>query len=69
MSEVIWRAVRRWFAALAAAVLLACFQTACEPQPAAARQRDAAEADQAWQAVYGSLTETEILEKGVVYEP
>lgn len=41
---------------------------ACHPVAATAEQRDAREADQNWEAVYGTMSETDKI-TGVVLEP
>jgi len=48
--------------------ILTVMLAACQPVTATAEQRDALEADQNWEAVYGGMSETDKI-TGVVLEP
>ena len=48
--------------------ILTAMLAACQPVAATADQRDALEADKNWEAVYGTMSETEKI-TGVVLEP
>lgn len=48
--------------------ILTVMLAACHPVAATAEQRDAHEADQNWEAVYGGMSETDKI-TGVVLEP
>lgn len=48
--------------------ILTVMLAACHPVAVTAEQRDALEADQNWEAVYGTMSETDKI-TGVVLEP
>lgn len=48
--------------------ILTVMLAACHPAAVTAEQRDALEADQNWEAVYGTMSETDKI-TGVVLEP
>ncbi|MCP2041443.1 hypothetical protein L1281_002043 [Neisseria sp. HSC-16F19] len=76
-----WTVIRTrlvfWLLAVPLALLLGWYPVGCAPQPAAAlvpqptessREADLREADAAWQAIYGGMSEDELM-RAVVFEP